>query len=79
LGECYYSQKKFEQSIAEFDAVLNKYPSSRKVSSALLKKGFAYLELGNAAKGKSALKEVLEKYPRTQEASLAEARMAKLK
>jgi tol-pal system protein YbgF len=79
LGECYYSQKKLEQSIIEFDTVLKQYPSSEKARSALLKKGYAYLASGNVAKGKSALREVMEKYPGTQEASLAESRMANLK
>jgi len=79
LGECYYSQKKLEQSIIEFDTVSKQYPSSEKARSALLKKGYAYLASGNVAKGKSALREVMEKYPGTQEASLAESRMANLK
>jgi len=79
LGECYYSQKKFEQSVIEFDAVLKQYPSSDKARSALLKKGYAYLALDDVARGRSALREVIEKYPGTHEASLAESRMTNLK
>ncbi|MFH0871736.1 MAG: tol-pal system protein YbgF [bacterium] len=79
LGECYYSQKKYEQAIAEFEGVLRNYPASEKAPSALLKKGYSYLGLGNMAKGKEILMEVLDKYPKTREASLAKSRLANLK
>ena len=79
LGECHYSQKKFDQAIAEFEAVANNYPGSQKVPSSLLKMGYSYLEMGNVSKGKIILGELVDKYPKTREAFLAKSRLANLK
>ena len=53
IGESYYRQKRFRQAIEQFDAVLSRYPRSDKVPSALLKKGYAHLELGERPQGVS--------------------------
>ena len=54
IGECYFSQGRYRQAIGEFDKMLNRYPRSDKLASALLKKGYAYLELQPARAGRGA-------------------------
>jgi tol-pal system protein YbgF len=51
IGEGYYRQKRFRQAIEQYDAVLSRFPRSDKTASALLKKGYAHLELGERSQG----------------------------
>lgn len=71
LGENYYVQKKYEQAIKEFEKVAEKYPKSEKVQAALLKLGFAQIELGDVNKGKATLQGIIKKYKSSNEAALA--------
>ena len=51
---------------------------SAKVPAALLKKGFAYAALNDKARASSALKQVVEAYPKTPEAGKALEKLAQL-
>jgi len=78
IGESYYRQKRFQDAIREFDAVVNQYPNSDKVASALLRKGYAYLELGEQSKGVVQLQNVIRRYPKSDEANLARQQLSGL-
>jgi tol-pal system protein YbgF len=78
IGESLFSQKKYPEAIAQFDAVVNKYPRSDKVPGALLKKGYAYINLGERAQGIVQLQYVVHEHPSSQEASLARQRLKQL-
>jgi tol-pal system protein YbgF len=78
IGESLFSQKKYPEAIAQFDAVVNKYPRSDKVPGALLKKGYAYISLGERAQGIVQLQYVVHEHPGSQEASLARQRLRQL-
>jgi tol-pal system protein YbgF len=78
IGESLYSQKKYREAIAQFDAVVNKFPKSDKVPGALLKKGLAYIALGERGQGIVQLQYVLHEHPNSQEASLARQRLKQL-
>jgi len=78
IGESYYRQKRFQDAIREFDAVVNQYPNSDKVASALLRKGYAYLELGEQSKGVVQLQNVIRRYPKSDEANLARQQLGSL-
>ena len=78
IGESYYRQKRFQDAIREFDAVVSQYPNSDKVASALLRKGYAYLELGEQSKGVVQLQNVIRRYPKSDEANLARQQLASL-
>ncbi len=75
IGECYYRQRKFKQAISAFDRVLESYSTSDKVPSALLKKGYSHLELGEKAPGQAQLQKVIRDFPKSDEASLARQRL----
>ena len=49
IGESYYRQRRFRQAVEEFDIVITRYPKGDKMPSALLKKGYSYLELSPRA------------------------------
>lgn len=78
LGEANYVMQKYELAINEYQALLNTYPNSQKVSHALLKIGYSYAELGNSADAKKTLNEVKRQYPGTTAARLADERLRKI-
>jgi len=78
IGECYYRQKRYRQAVEQFDAVLARYARSDKAASALLKKGYAQLELGERQQGIIQLRQVVRLYPTSDEANLARQRLREL-
>lgn len=78
IGESLYSQKKYQPAIDQFNRVISTYPKSDKIPAALLKKGYAYIELGEKAQGVVQLQYVIHEHPRTQEASLARQKLKAL-
>ncbi len=78
LGEANYVMQKYELAINEYQALLNTFPDSKKVSHALLKIGYSYAELGNADDARKTLKEVKIQYPGTTAARLADERLRKI-
>lgn len=75
IGECYYRQGEFQQAIEQFDVVLTRFERSDRTPSALLKKGYAYFELGQRAQGIVHLQNVIRDYAGTDEAHLASQRL----
>jgi tol-pal system protein YbgF len=78
IGECLFSQKKYREAIEQFDNVVTQYPKSDKVPGALLKKGYAYISIGEKAQGVVQLQYVLHEHPRSQEAALARQKLKQL-
>jgi tol-pal system protein YbgF len=78
IGECYYSKKSYKEAIEAFTQLLNTYKTSDKAAAALLKKGLAYLELGDRSQAVINLQYVLYEHPGTKEAELARSKLAGL-
>jgi len=78
LGEIAYSQKQYDQAVSEYDKVLTNYPKSFKLAPARLKKGMALIELGQKAGGVRELREVVKRYPSTEEDRRARAKLKEL-
>jgi tol-pal system protein YbgF len=78
LGEIAYSQKNYDQAVGEFDKVLNNYPKSFKLAPARLRKGLALIELGQKPGGVRELREVVKRYPGTEEDRRARAKLKEL-
>jgi len=78
LGEIAYAQKKYQEAVSEYDKVLTNYPKSFKLEPALLKKGFALIELGQKTAGVRSLREVIRRYPGTEEERKARSRLKEL-
>jgi tol-pal system protein YbgF len=78
LGEIAYSQKNYEQAVSEYDKVLTNYPKSFKLAPAQLKKGMALIELGQKTSGVRELREVVKRYPGTEEDRRARAKLKEL-
>src|SRR5215470_6553452 len=78
LGEIAYSQKQYGNAVTEYDKVLTTYPKSFKLAPARLKKGMALIELGQKTAGVRELREVVKRYPGTEEERRARARLKEL-
>jgi tol-pal system protein YbgF len=78
LGEVAYAQNDFKGAIASYDNVLVNYPKSFKLAAALMKKGMAELELGLKASGTRDLREVVRRFPGSDEARRAQARLREI-
>jgi tol-pal system protein YbgF len=78
LGEIAYSQRNYDQAVSEFDKVLNNYPKSFKLAPARLRKGMALIELGQKTSGVRELREVVKRYPGTDEERKARAKLKEL-
>jgi tol-pal system protein YbgF len=78
LGEISYAQKQYPDAIAQYDKVLTNYPKSFKLAPARLKKGMAQLELGQKTQGIRELREVVKRYPGTEEERRARAKLRDL-
>jgi len=73
LSECYFAMRDYEQAIKGFQAMLDKYPRSKKAPSALLKQGYAFAELGMDTDAKVFFNNVIRKYPKSREAAEAKS------
>jgi len=75
LGEIAYSQHQYDQAVSEYDRVLTNYPKSFKLAPARLKKGMALIELNQKTAGVKELREVVKRYPGTEEERRARAKL----
>ena len=78
LGEIAYSQKNYDLAVAEYDKVLTSYPHSFKVAPARLKKALSNIELGQKATGVRELREIVKRYPGTEEDRRARAKLKEM-
>lgn len=78
LGEIDYRRSNFQAAIQDYNKVLDQYPGGNKNAAAQLKKGFAYLELGQKDAGVQELRSLVARYPKSPEAVQARERLAKL-
>ncbi|MGZ4886429.1 MAG: tol-pal system protein YbgF [Candidatus Aminicenantales bacterium] len=78
IGECHFSQKKYEVAIDDFNEVVLAYPQGDKVPAAHLKKGISYMELGKKEEALAAFKLLVSKYPLSEETRIAQDKIKEL-
>jgi tol-pal system protein YbgF len=79
IGECHYSQKRFDEAAEEFGKVETAYPASPKVPAALLKRGLSLAELKRMTEARAALQRIVDNYPQSEEAAKARERLERWK
>lgn len=78
VGESYYGEKKFEDAILAYESFLKRYPDHEKAKGAMLKQAYSFVELGDRKTGKVILERLIEKYPQSAEAELAERKIGEI-
>ena len=78
LGEIAYAQENYQEAVTQYDVVLYSYPKSYKLAASMLKKGQAEIKLGQKASGTRDLREVVRRFPGTDEARQAQAKLKEL-
>jgi tol-pal system protein YbgF len=78
LAEIQFKAGDYQKAVPNYDLVLQNFPGGNKAAAAQLKKGFALLELGKEDEGTQELKHVIQRYPRTNEATQARERLRKV-
>ena len=75
LGEIAYAQGDYKGAINAYDTVLTNYPQSFKLASSLLKKAQAELEVGMKTTGVRDLRDVVRRFPGSDESRRAQAKL----
>lgn len=79
VGETYYSEKKYEQAILEFQNVIKNYPGKEKVPAAMFKQAVSFAEIGDNKSARYVLRKLIEDYPASEEAKRAKETLKELK
>lgn len=78
VGECAFSQKKYQPAIEAFDDLILNYPVSDKIAAAHWKKALALAELKKTNEAIAVLKLLVQKYPLEEEARSAQEKIKEL-
>lgn len=78
LGEIAYKQKNYQQAIAEYDKLINNYPKNFRLAQGLLHRGTALIQLGQKSSGIRDLREVVRRFPGSDEERYARAKLKEL-
>jgi tol-pal system protein YbgF len=78
IGEISYAQGDFRAALSQYEIVMTNYPKSFKLAASQLKKAFAELELGMKSSGIRDLREVVRRFPGSDESRRAQAKLKEL-
>jgi tol-pal system protein YbgF len=78
LGESYYAMERHLEAVAEYQSVIKDYPRSRLVAACYLKSGYCYRELEESHLAEKAFRELISRYPRSEEAEQARVALQEL-
>jgi len=79
IGEAYYSEKRYKEAIESYQQVLDRYPKGNKVASALNKQAAAFQQLGDTTAARILYERLMENYPGTPQAQIAEKELKQLR
>jgi tol-pal system protein YbgF len=78
LGECQYASERYLEAAAEFQRVVREFPAARLAPAAYLKMGRAYVQLEERGLAEKAFRDLIAKYPTSDEAKQAQAALQEL-
>ncbi|MBL1258990.1 MAG: tol-pal system protein YbgF [Thiotrichaceae bacterium] len=79
IGEANYVSLRYPLAVEEFQKVIANYPESSKVSGSLLKIGYTFYELKAWDQARQTLSTLVERFPKTTAAQLADNRLHRMK
>jgi len=72
------AQKEYKKAILEYEEVIKNYPKGNKVPVAMLRQAIAWFEIKEKKAGIIILKNLIKKYPDSDEAKIAKAKLKKI-
>ena len=78
IGEMAYKQKNYQDAVSEYDKVISNYPKSFRIAPTLLHRGMALVELGQKTSGIRDLREVVRRFPGSEEDRYARGKLTEL-
>lgn len=78
IGECYFSQKEYEEAISRYNQLILNFPLGDKVPAAYLHKGISLMELDRNEEALSVFKLMVSKYPLEEETKIAQEKIREL-
>jgi tol-pal system protein YbgF len=78
IGECYFSQKKYDKAIEYFNELILNYPNGDKIPASYLKKGISLAEQGKKQEAISVFRLLITKYPLEEETRIAQEKIKEL-
>jgi tol-pal system protein YbgF len=78
LGEAYYVTRDYDSALTAFGNIVRSRPESRKLADAQLKLGFTQFEMKRLGDARRTLTEVVQKFPGTDAARLAQERLQRI-
>jgi len=77
IGEAFFVQGNFERALREYSLTIEHYPDGNKPPDALLKRTTAYDELQQPGKAAKTLEELVERFPASSAATVANMKLTK--
>jgi len=78
IGESYYAQKDYKQALKEFQKTIDGFPQGDKLPAAMLKAALCQQQLGDKKAAKATLDKLVQRFPHSEEARLATAKMQEM-
>jgi tol-pal system protein YbgF len=78
IGECYFSQEKYDDAIEHFNELILSYPNGDKIPAAYLKKGISLTEQEKKEEALSVFKLLITKFPLEEETKIAQQKIREL-
>lgn len=78
IGECYFSQEKYDEAIEHFNELILNYPNGDKIPAAYLKKGISLAEQEKKEEAISVFKLLITKFPLEEETKIAQEKIREL-
>jgi tol-pal system protein YbgF len=78
IGIIHFTQNDLEAALADFDAVLEKYPDNAKTPDALLMKGKTLVKMGRPTQGAAEFRDLIKRFKNTDQATQAMAQLKAL-
>ncbi|MFP4458049.1 MAG: tetratricopeptide repeat protein [Candidatus Zixiibacteriota bacterium] len=79
IAECLFSLEKYTEASVQYQKLIDLYPDSELIAPSLFKKGLIYQRQDQLEKAKIVFNRLIESYPRSPEANLAEDRLKNMK
>ncbi|MGD9345007.1 MAG: tol-pal system protein YbgF [Candidatus Aminicenantes bacterium] len=78
IGECYFSQDKYDEAIEHFNELILNYPTGDKIPAAYLKKGISLTAQNKKEEALSVFKLLITKFPLEEETKIAQQKIREL-